>query len=194
MAVPSLPDDLPLVEGRECGPCDVCCVALVINDPQLQKLPGHRCRHIARSGGCGIYKTRPHTCREFFCGWRVLKWVRPELRPDRSGVLVQLHGEVSRETGEMRMGVMITLLNGASLRAEGLAETVAAAVAADIPVYLSVPGPPGHTSGRARINEALREAVLTRNKPAVLEILRKSRAEGRKGRFVPVALPPRPQA
>lgn len=189
-----LPFDLPLVEGRACGSCNVCCVALTINDAQLQKLPGHRCRHAQRDNSCGIYADRPRTCQEYYCGWRALKWVREGLRPDRSGVLVQLYGTIAQETGEPRLGVMITLLNGASLRAEGLAETVAAAVAADIPVYLSVPGPPGHTAGRARINDVLREPVLRHDKPAVLAILREARKMGRKGDFVPVVLEPRPEA
>ncbi|HET9018068.1 MAG TPA: hypothetical protein VFN46_00680 [Acetobacteraceae bacterium] len=185
-----VPLELPLVPGRACGSCNVCCVALTIDEAQMQKLPGHRCRHAQRDNGCAIYEGRPRTCRSFFCGWRTLKWVREPLRPDRSGVLVQLHGEISGQDGTPRLGVIVTLLNGAALRAEGLAETVAAAVAAEIPVYLSVPGPPGHTSGRARINDALREAVQRRDKAAVLGILREARAMGRAGEFVPVVLKP----
>jgi len=185
-------EELPLVAGRACGSCNVCCVALTINDVQMQKLPGIRCRHAQRDNSCAIYETRPETCRKFFCGWRTLKWVREGLRPDRSGVLVQFHGTVSPETGERKLGVVITLLNGGALRAEGLAETVAAAIAADIPVYLSVPGPPGHTSGRARINDALQEPVRLRDKEAVLAILREARAMGRTGDFAPIVLAPRP--
>src|SRR5580693_3027169 len=82
-----------LVAGRECGPCNACCTALTIDDPDLQKVQGYRCKHSQRDGGCGIYAARPQTCQEFFCGWRRLKWVRETLRPDRSGVLVQLQYE-----------------------------------------------------------------------------------------------------
>jgi len=163
-----------LIGSRPCGACNVCCVALTIDDPELQKVQGVRCRHAQHDNSCAIYAARPHTCREFFCGWRQLKWIRETLRPDRSGVLVRLHNEVAAD-GTQRMGVVFTLLNAAALKADGLAESVAAAVKADVPVYLHVPGPPGRTASQARINEALIDAVLTWNKPAVLDVLRRAR-------------------
>jgi hypothetical protein len=164
-----------LVASRTCGECNVCCIALAIEDPELRKLEGHRCRHAQRDNSCGIYATRPHTCRTFYCGWRRLKWIRETLRPDKSGVLVRLHIEVSHETGEKHLGVIFSLLNAASLKAEGLAESIAAGVGADVPVYLHFPGRPGHSGAQVRINEALHDAVLTRNKPAVLKTLRQVR-------------------
>lgn len=180
--------DPELVAGRTCGSCNVCCVALTIDDPELQKLQGYRCKHAQRDNSCGIYATRPHTCRTFFCGWRRLKWVREPLRPDKSGVLIQLHGEVSAEDGSRRLGVMIGLLTDASLRAEGLAESVAAAVAAEIPVYLHIPGPPGHTAAQVRVNDVLRDPVLARDKAGVLKVLRQVRVRGRSGTFKPIVL------
>ncbi len=180
-----------LVAGRTCGTCNVCCVALTIDDPELQKPQGYRCRNAQRDNSCGIYETRPHTCRTFFCGWRRLKWVRELLRPDKSGVLVQLHGEVSAENGTRRLGVMFGLLNSAALKAEGLAESVAAAVAADVPVYLHIPGPPGHTAAQVRINDVLRDAVIAKDKAAILTILRKLRARGQAGKFKPIVFPRR---
>lgn len=177
-----------LVAGRTCGECNVCCTALTIDDPELRKVQGYHCRHSQRDHSCGIYATRPHTCRTFFCGWRRLKWIREPLRPDKSGVLVRLHGEVSAKTGARRMGVMFTLLNNASLKAEGLAESVAAAVSADVPVYLHIPGPPGYTAAQVRINDVLHDAVHARDKAAVLRILQQVRARGRSGTFKPIVL------
>jgi Fe-S-cluster containining protein len=174
-------DDPHLVAGRTCGSCNVCCVELTIDDPELQKVQGYRCPHAQRDNSCRIYATRPHTCRAFFCGWRRLKWIRESLRPDKSGVLVRLHGEVSQTDGTQRLGVEFTLLNAAALKAEGLAESVAAAVAADVPVFLNIPGPPGFTSAQAKINDVLRDAVLARDKAAVLRILREAHAKGRSG-------------
>jgi hypothetical protein len=176
-----------LVPGRDCGPCNVCCVALTIDDPELQKLQGYRCRHTTPDHGCAVYATRPQTCRTFHCGWRRLKWVRQTLRPDISGVLVRLHYEVSK-SGARHLGVIFSLLTNASLKAEGLAESVAAAVAAGIPVHLHVPGPPGHTAGQARINEVLQDAVRAKDKAAVLRILRQARAHGRHGDHRPIVL------
>lgn len=177
-----------LVTGRTCGSCNVCCVALTINDKALQKAQGYRCRNTLPDKGCAIYETRPDTCRTFFCGWRQLKWIRETLRPDRSGVLVRLQYEVSTATRTRRLGVVFTLLDNAALKAEGLAESVAAAVAADVPVYLHVPGPPGYTASQARVNDVLRHAVQTQDKAAVLRILRQARAKGRSGKHEPIIL------
>lgn len=168
-----------LVPGRECGTCDACCVWLTIKDPELQKAQGHRCSKLACGGGCTIYETRPQTCREYYCAWRQLKWVKVA-RPDQSDVLVTLHGEVSKD-GSRRMGIMVTLLTKAAARSEGVAETVAAGIAAGLPVYLQVPGPPGYTYGNARINEALEEAVAFKDKAAVMQLLRRAWKDGRVG-------------
>jgi hypothetical protein len=190
MPEPPNPEDYELVAGRECGTCNVCCVALTIEDPKLTKLQGYRCKNTRPDNLCGIYETRPDTCRTFFCGWRRLKWVREGMRPDQSGVLVRLHGAISEQDGSRQLGVMITLLTAAALKAEGLAETVGAAVAARVPVYLHIPGPPGYTASTARINDALIDAVLARDKKGVLEILRTARTMGLRGEHVPIVLAP----
>lgn len=177
------------IAGRECGACNVCCVALTINDPALQKPQGYRCRNALPDHSCAIYPDRPHTCREFNCGWRLLKWVKESLRPDRSGVLIKLHGEVL-PTGEKRLGISVTLLRPAALKADGLAETLAAAVAAGRPVFLIIPGPPGYTAAQARLNLALDGPVLARDKPAMLAVLRRAWREGQKGTRHPIVLTP----
>ena len=181
-----------LVPGRSCSSCNICCVALTIDDPAMRKVQGYRCRNALRDNSCAIYDSRPQTCRSFECGWRQLPWVRETLRPDRSGVLVRLHYEVARATGERSLGIIVTLLNRAALKAEGLAETVAAAVAAGLPVFLEIPGRPGYTSGMARLNEALGDAVLARDKAGLLQILRRGYAQGQSGesRLVTFADPP----
>ena len=178
-----------LIADRECGSCNVCCVALTINDAELQKPQGIRCSHAQRDGSCAIYATRPGTCRDFYCGWRQLKWVPKTLRPDQSGVLVRLHGEVAKD-GTKRLGISVTLLDKSAFKAEGLAETVAAAVAADKPVYLHVPGKPGYTSSLARINDAVAEAVAFRDKAALLAMLRSLQKQGRAGPQTRIILRP----
>jgi hypothetical protein len=179
---------LPLVPGRECGACNVCCYALTIDDPELLKPQGYRCKNSRPDKSCAIYESRPQTCRRFYCGWRRLKWVRDGLRPDLSGVLIRLHGEMSAATGASTLGIAVTLLTEAALKAPGLAETVAAAVAARVPVYMNVPGPPGYTASQARINEVLEAAVAAADKAGVLDILRRARSKGRAGKHVPINL------
>lgn len=183
--IDDLVKDHPPLPDRACGECSVCCVALTIDEPGFRKVQGYRCPNLRREGGCGIYESRPHTCGAFFCGWRLLKWVRPTLRPDRSGVLIELHGEIAAD-GTKRLGVSFTLLNRAGLKAEGLAESLAAAVRAKIPVFLVIPGPPGYTAAIAKINAELEDAVQAKNKADLLRIVGELHAQGRRGARVPV--------
>jgi hypothetical protein len=182
-----------LVPGRDCGDCNVCCVALTIDDPALQKVQGFRCRNTLPDKTCAIYDSRPRTCRVFFCGYRRLKWVKDTLRPDQSDVLVNLQYENKPGETPVRMGVTFTLLTAAAVKAEGLAESVAAAVSAGVPVYVQIPGPPGFTWAQARIDETLRPAVYARDKAAILRLLQQAHRQGRKGNFEPVKLSGRTQ-
>jgi hypothetical protein len=187
MAEPNVAE-AELIPGRECGDCNVCCVALTIDDAELRKPQGYRCRNATKDNKCAIYERRPRTCSDFNCGWRQLKWVKQPLRPDLSGVLIRQQYEVAKDGKTAELGIIVTLLTNASLKAEGLAETVAAAVTAGVPVHLHVPGPPGYTAGHVRINEVLVGAVQARDKAAVLEILRRARAKGRSGKHEPIVL------
>lgn len=186
-------ENTPLVADRACGECNVCCVDLTVDEPTLRKAQGIRCPNARLDNSCAVYEQRPGTCRSFFCGWRMLKWIRPNLRPDTSGVLVNLR-EAGRPGENAGMGVVFTLLRQEALKAEGLAETVAAAVVSGAPVWIRIPGPPGYTSAGAKIDELLRPAVLTRDKAAVLALLRRCWREGRKGDFEKIKLsgPPTP--
>ncbi|MDE2581932.1 MAG: YkgJ family cysteine cluster protein [Rhodospirillales bacterium] len=192
MTEPDAPDLPPPLADRACGGCTVCCVALTIEDKDLQKVQGYRCPHMKTGQGCGIYDTRPGTCREFYCGWRQLKWVRGGLRPDVSGVLFQLRRDLSAAIGAQRIAVSVTLLTRAALQAEGLAESIAAGVAAGVPVFLVVPGPPGYTSAQAQINDHVHEAVRTRDKAGLLRILAEMYREARRGDFRRIVIEPNP--
>ena len=174
-----------LVPGRSCGSCNACCISLTIDDPALQKAQGYRCRNAQKDGGCAIYESRPQTCRTFFCGWRQFKWVHEAMRPDVSHVLTRLRRVVAKD-GSRQVGVAFMLLDRAALKAEGLAESVAAAVAADIPVYLNVPGPPGYTSAIAQVNDVLQDVVCNKDRAGLLEVLRRARQQASAGKFVPI--------
>jgi hypothetical protein len=173
----------PLVPGRECGGCDVCCVHMTIDEPELRKPLGIRCHNLLPPDNrCGIYESRPNTCRRFFCGWRLFKWVKTSLRPDISGVLVTVtYGDKTGQGGVTggATGTMFTLLREEALEAEGLAESVAAIVASGAEVRIRIPGPPGPTRAILRVEKILRPAVLNRDKEGVLHWLRKAWDEGR---------------
>lgn len=182
------PDLNHLVPGRGCGTCDRCCIWLTIDDPELRKVQGHRCGNLQADSSCAIYATRPRTCREFHCGFRRLDWVRDTLRPDLSSVLIGMQYDGPPTDPNRRLGVSFSLLSDAALEAEGLAETVAAAVVAGMPVWLHVPGPPGYTAASARIDTVMSEPVRTGDFATVLHILRLGRAHAQEGAFEPVVL------
>ena len=115
-----------------------------------------------------------------------MKWIREPLRPDTSGVLIRFQYEKPVGDEPPVLGLILTLLTNAALKAEGLAETVAAAITANIPLYLHIPGPPGYTSSMAKINDVLVHAVATKDKAGVLQVLRTARARGRAGKHDPI--------
>ncbi len=176
----------PLVPGRACGPCNVCCVALTIEDPRLRKVQGVRCANALPDNRCGIYRSRPGACRRFECGWRQLKWVRDSLRPDLSGVLIRVDRLLVG--GAPVQSVVFTLLSDAALIADGIAEALATAVMSGRPVFLEVVGAPGFTYGMARVDGALAAAVQFRDRGAVLALVSRAWTEGRaaSGRAVPI--------
>jgi hypothetical protein len=104
------------------------------------------------------------------------------MRPDLSHVLIRLESGAGGEGEGMQRGIGLGLLSEKALKADGLAEAVAAAISAELPVYLYVPGPPGFTTTSARINEYLIGPVKARNKIQVLEVLRRLRESALRGR------------
>ncbi len=82
-------DNKLLVENRDCGECTACCVELTIEDPDLVKLPGVKCKNLHKNGGCKIYNERPKTCRDWYCMWRFMPQLSNEWRPDLKGVMIK---------------------------------------------------------------------------------------------------------
>jgi len=70
---------------RACGTCTACCVALAIDDGEIQKEAGERCSKLG-DNGCSIYEQRPGSCSGYFCLWRS-GLVDTQHRPDRVGVI-----------------------------------------------------------------------------------------------------------
>jgi hypothetical protein len=67
------------VRGRSCGTCSLCCK--LIHVAELNKPMGQWCPHCLKSGGCGIYETRPNVCRDWFCEWIANPNIGDEWRP-----------------------------------------------------------------------------------------------------------------
>lgn len=82
---------------HNCDGCTACCKVMKIRE--LNK-PAHTwCQHCTIGVGCGIYDTRPESCRVYECVWlqtqRMDKPIAFELRPDKSRVVsgTTNHGE-----------------------------------------------------------------------------------------------------
>jgi hypothetical protein len=78
----------PLVPGRACGACMMCCKVPAIEE--FAKPPGVWCRHAASGKGCNIYPERPGSCRAFYCLWMQDESFGPEWKPDKAKFVVYL--------------------------------------------------------------------------------------------------------
>ena len=127
----------PLVAGRSCGDCHVCCYALRIDEPDMQKPAGAVCKFLD-DHGCTIYERRFPTCRSWLCGW----WFQPELgdqwRPDLCGVL--LIPEVTPTPGFNVMGYKIQLASKEALASPEVLNKLCGFIAGGTPIYLSLEG------------------------------------------------------
>ena len=135
---------MPLVQGRDCGSCTLCCTVLAIDTPEIQKPSRLTCRHCMGSG-CAIYETRFPICRDYHCGWRMLPNLNEDWRPDRSGVFI----EMVEHQGPMGRGALaaVLMLTGnplKSIREPRFLDQVGAWLRSDFPVRLALAGPSGH--------------------------------------------------
>lgn len=152
--------------SKSCGACNLCCIELPINTPELQKKAQTPCSHLTEKG-CGIYATRFPICRQFLCGWRLFPELGEEWRPDLSGIMIVQVAqkdlpEIYRAAGH---GMQFLVLGGeAAVTRPGVAEYVADQVSRGVAVYLTADTP------RALLNEYL-PAAAANDLPAVRRII-----------------------
>jgi hypothetical protein len=75
---------------RSCGECTACCEGHLAGNVYGHVFkPGTPCFFLLPADGCGIYPTRPASCRKYKCAW--LQGLLPDwLKPTKSGVLVSV--------------------------------------------------------------------------------------------------------
>jgi Fe-S-cluster containining protein len=73
---------------RECGECTACCTWLVGNAFHWEFGQGKSCKFLECSG-CGVYKARPETCRNYQCAWSQ-NLLAEDMRPDKCNALVSV--------------------------------------------------------------------------------------------------------
>lgn len=90
--------------GRQCGPCTACCTVMGVDE--IGKKGGDRCEHVidklyklSDRAGCGIYESRPQSCRDFKCAWLWLDKLRNMERPDIVGIMLDVNTEQSTVGG-----------------------------------------------------------------------------------------------
>ena len=152
-----------LLPNRECGTCTVCCKVPTIDDPALRKLPGVLCKNCTPEHRCGIYETRPSDCRDFYCVWRMIP-LGDEWRPDRSEILIVMMDGTAPDG--LEGGVRFDLFGArGKIFWPPLVNYMAQLIQENTPVYLSVPGEPGHVAGQVYLNndKPLRRAIALRD-------------------------------
>jgi hypothetical protein len=173
-----------LVANRECGDCNVCCKAPMIDEPDLQKLPGVLCRNWKTGKGCRIYDRRPLPCAGFFCGWRMMPELGDELRPDRSGILVRLLRE-NIPPGLNSVGLYFLLHGRTDVIGPGFADYLSRLVASRTAVYLAVRGPDGFSDGGVLLNPHLGPDIVGGDTAKALGVIRAALEALAKNEFVP---------
>ena len=79
---------------RQCGRCTLCCTLLAVTE--LGKAKNKRCAH--QGNGCGIYETRPLSCRQFNCLWLTDPKIPRFMRPQKSGVVLHALPDLGDKT------------------------------------------------------------------------------------------------
>jgi hypothetical protein len=149
--------NVALVPGRACGECTICCSALNIDKPEVQKASGVLCQH-CNGGGCAIYETRFDVCRSFHCGWLQLPSLDDKWRPDRSGVFI----EFQLLNGVTGLSLMLVGNPLKTVRQPWFVDFIANGVVQNVPLWMTLPGPPGHEGAQSLTNtQKVREAAAT---------------------------------
>jgi hypothetical protein len=81
----------PLVPGRICGSCTLCCKVLGVTE--LNKAAGVMCSYAVAGKGCSIRPHRPQQCRQYFCAWRIDPNLDSTWKPEICGFVlgISLH-------------------------------------------------------------------------------------------------------
>ena len=164
-------EGMTLVPGRDCGDCTVCCTWLAIDKPEVQKIPGATCKHCT-GGGCGIYETRYPVCQGYYCAWRNMDIFDESWRPDRSGVMAYVETDGIAENFNFSIGIGLLLVRNPlkTVRQRWFQDFVVTGIMNSVPLFLSLPGPPGYQSATLSLNtEQMLDAIKKGTEKDALE-------------------------
>jgi Fe-S-cluster containining protein len=79
--------DTPVIKGRSCGVCSLCCKLLEVSE--ISKPEGKWCVHCAPGRErCTIHDRRPDQCRSFYCGWLTMGNLGDDWRPTKAKMVL----------------------------------------------------------------------------------------------------------
>ena len=79
-------ENSPILPGRSCGTCTLCCKVLEITE--IGKPRGTWCPNCNVGKSCKIYDHRPDECRTFYCGYLIAPFVTAEWWPAKSKIVL----------------------------------------------------------------------------------------------------------
>jgi hypothetical protein len=100
----------PIVPGRSCGTCALCCRVMEIRE--IAKPQGVWCPNCKPGVGCKIYHGRPTECGNFYCGYLTMPKLGDEWKPERSRIVITL------EQGGRRLAAHVDLTRPDAWRSE----------------------------------------------------------------------------
>jgi hypothetical protein len=170
-------EGMTLVPGRSCGDCTVCCTWPTIDKPELQKKSATTCKHCTATG-CGIYENRFPICRDYYCAWRAMDIFGEDWRPDLSGVMPYVETDGIGERFDYSIGIGLMLVGNPLkiVRQRWFQDFVTTGIMNSIPLFLSLPGPPGCQAATGALNtgemlEAIKRGAVRHALEAVLKHL-----------------------
>ena len=171
-------EGMELIPGRDCGDCTVCCTALNIDKPEIQKKSGVTCKNCV-GGGCAIYETRYPVCRGYYCAWRTVGIFDAAWRPDQSGVMPYVETEGISDGFDLSTGIGLMLLDNPNriVRQKWFQDFVVTGVMNSVPLFLSLPGPIGYQAATTSLNteqmlDAIKRGAVKDALEAAVKLLR----------------------
>lgn len=104
------------MSARTCGSCSACCSIVPVKEIGVRAFT--RCPKVrdvlhAAGPGCSIYADRPHSCRAWSCVWlKAVETLGPEMRPDRSGIVIDEVIDLIRINGQEMPAAQIWVAPG----------------------------------------------------------------------------------
>lgn len=174
---------------RSCGSCTVCCIVPPLKTATFTKQSNTVCEHCAESAGCKIYLFRPQECRDFLCGWRSLPFLDERWQPSKCGIMIVPEEEHVPPEFLRRQGLNFTAFRDSKdLEQPFVIEMIAGLAHSRVPLFLSVPGPPGFHPAMTLLNPQVDQAASARDGGRIRLALVSAYAALKRGAFEPTSL------